>query len=163
MKRDEKPIIVEEKFENNLESVWNAITEIEQMREWFFENIPYFKPKVGFEVDFYVDTGERSFLHQWKVTRMIPQKVIEYNWKYGGYPGDSFVTFKVDREKYLTKLRLTHTVTKDFPVDVPEFERESCYSGWRYFIKHRLKEYLRARHVATTHSARNGTNARTKG
>jgi len=43
MKRSEEPIVVEAVFENDLDSVWSAITEVEEMREWFFENIPRFK------------------------------------------------------------------------------------------------------------------------
>lgn len=91
----------------------------------------------------HVVAGEKRFLHQWKITRVIHHKLIEYNWKYGGYQGDSFVTFELERENNVTNLRLTHTITQDFPDDVPEFERKSGYAGWQFFIKQRLKEYLR--------------------
>ena len=142
MKRSEEPIIVEAVFENSLESVWSAITELEKMREWFFENIPRFKPEVGFEVEFDVDAGERSFLHQWKITKVTAKRLIEFNWKYGGYPGDSYVSFRLEQANGPTKLPLTHTTTEDFPEDIPEFKRESGVAGWQYFIKDRLKEYL---------------------
>ena len=142
MKRSESPIIVEAVFENSLESVWSAITDVEKMREWFFENIPSFKPEVGFEVEFNVDAGERSFLHKWKITKVIPRRIIEYNWKYGGYLGDSYVSFNLEHENGLTRLRLIHTTTEDFPEEVPEFKRESGVAGWQYFIKNRLMEYL---------------------
>ena len=143
MRRNEEPIVVEDEFDNSLETVWAAITEIEHMREWYFENIPSFKPEVGHEVEFLVEAGERSFLHQWKISKVIPQKLIEYSWNYGGYSGDSFVTFEL-QENHYTKFRLTHTVTKDFPVDIPEFKRESGIAGWRYFINQRLKNYLKS-------------------
>ena len=143
MKRSEGPIIIEVVFENSLDSVWSAITEVEEMREWFFENIPRFKPEVGFEVEFNVDAGERSFLHQWKITKVITRKLIEYNLKYGGYPGDSYVSFTLEHENGSTKLILTHTTTEDFPEDVPEFKRESGVAGWQYFIKDRLKKFLK--------------------
>jgi uncharacterized protein YndB with AHSA1/START domain len=142
MKKNEKPIIIEETFERGLQYVWNAITDVDQMRKWFFENIPDFKPVVGFEVEFNIDAGERTFLHLWKITRVVPLKLIEYNWRYGGYPGDSYVTFLIERENDLTKLKLTHVVSKDFPDEVPEFTRDSCISGWKYFINQRLKQYL---------------------
>ena len=142
MKRSESPIIVEAVFENSLESVWSAITDVEKMREWFFENIPSFKPEVGFEVEFNVDAGERSFLHKWKITKVIPRRIFEYNWKYGGYLGDSYVSFNLEHENGLTRLRLIHTTTEDFPEEVPEFKRESGVAGWQYFIKNRLMEYL---------------------
>ena len=143
MRADEDPIIVEESFEKDLDTVWKAITETEQMREWLFENIPEFKTEVGFEIEFDVDAGERTFTHQWKITRAIPKKVVEYNWRYGDYPGDSFVTFELMEKNSSTKLRLTHVTTEDLPEEVQEFKRESCLSGWQYFIKERLKEYLK--------------------
>ncbi len=43
MKKGDDPIIVEQFFNRSIESVWKAITEVEQMRQWFFENIPEFK------------------------------------------------------------------------------------------------------------------------
>ncbi|MBD3205477.1 SRPBCC domain-containing protein [Candidatus Bathyarchaeota archaeon] len=144
MKTDEAPIIVKESFNKDLDTVWNAITETEQMRKWFFKDIPEFKPIVGFEVEFDVKTGDKIFTHQWKITRVIPRKVIEYNWKYGDYSGDSFVTFELKEEYNSTILKLTHLITEDFPADIPEFKRESCLSGWSYFIKERLKEYLKS-------------------
>ena len=142
MKKNEKPIVVEEKFEKDLTMVWYAITEVDQMRQWFFEEIPDFKPVVGFEVEFNVDAGEKKFLHQWKITKVIPEKLIQYNWKYGGYSGDSYVTFEIEEENNIRKLKLTHVITEDFPNDVTEFRRESCITGWNYFIKQRLKNYL---------------------
>lgn len=142
MRRTEAPIIVEETFQKPVETVWSAITEAPLMRKWFFDTIPEFKPVVGFSVEFDVDAGERVFQHVWKVTKVIPQRLIEYNWKYGGYTGDSNVAFELRDENGATTLRLTHTVTEDFQEDIPEFTRESGLTGWRYFINQSLKKYL---------------------
>ena len=142
MKKDDDPIIVEQSFNATIESVWKAITEVDQMRQWFFENIPSFKPEVDFETQFNVQSQDRNFLHMWKVTEVVPQKLIRYNWKYEGYPGDSYVVYELFEENNLTKLRLTAQVLEDFPEDIPEFKRESCIEGWTYFIKERLKKYL---------------------
>lgn len=144
MRRSEEPIIVEELFDTSVESVWSAITELEHMRKWYFENITCFKPEIGHEIEFNVETGERSYLHQWKITRVVAYKLLEYNWKYGGYIGDSFVTFELLQDREKTKLKLTHVVTEDFPEDIPEFRRESGLAGWQYFINQRLKNYLKS-------------------
>ena len=69
-------------------------------------------------------------------------KTLEYNWKFDGYPGDSFVAFELLDEDDLTKLRLTVWVVESFPDDVPEFTRESCIGGWTYFITQSLKGFL---------------------
>jgi hypothetical protein len=52
------------------------------------------------------------------------------------------VKFELFRQDFSTRLRLTHTVTEDFPDDIPEFTRESGLQGWTYFIKESLVEYL---------------------
>ncbi len=62
MRKNEKPIIVEQTFNSSIDTVWNSITEIDQMRQWYFENIPSFKPKVGFETH-NVQSQNRNFLH----------------------------------------------------------------------------------------------------
>jgi uncharacterized protein YndB with AHSA1/START domain len=142
MRKNEEPIVVEQTFNSSIDVVWNTITEIDQMRQWFFENIPAFLPDVGFETQFNVQSQDRNFLHMWKVTEVVPLKMIEYNWKYEGYEGDSFVVFELFEQDNMTKLRLTHRVVESFPEDIPEFSRESCVEGWTFFIRKSLKEYL---------------------
>jgi uncharacterized protein YndB with AHSA1/START domain len=142
MRKNDEPIVVEQTFDKPMHAVWKTITEIGLMHQWFFDNIPSFEPKVGFETQFNVRCRDRDFLHLWKVTEVVPGKMITYNWKYEGYAGDSFVTFELSEKDNLTKLRLTHQVEEDFPDDIPEFTRESCLEGWTYFIKDRLKDFL---------------------
>lgn len=142
MKKDDAPIIIEQKFHKSPESVWEAITDIRKMRQWYFGNLPDFKPVIGFETQFEVHSGERVFPHRWKITEVIPPKKITYNWKYDGYPGDSFVTFELFPDNDQTLLRLTTEIVEDFPQDIPEFRRESCSGGWSFFIQDRLKKYL---------------------
>ena len=137
-----EPIIVEQTFNTSINNVWNAITKVDQMRQWFFENIESFKPEVGFATQFSVQSQNRSFLHIWKLTEVVPLKKIIYNWKYGGYSGDSFVMFELFEQENHTKLRLTHEGIESFPKNIPEFSRENCIGGWEFFIKKSLKKYL---------------------
>jgi uncharacterized protein YndB with AHSA1/START domain len=78
----------------------------------------------------------------WKVTEVVPQKLIKYDWRYDGYDGDSFVAFELSAEGDQCTLRLTHTVRESFPDDIPEFNREGCLAGWEYFINGTLKQFL---------------------
>jgi uncharacterized protein YndB with AHSA1/START domain len=142
MRTNDEPIIVEQTFHKSIDTVWNAITEIDQMRQWYFENIPSFKAEVGFETQFNVQSQDRHFLHMWKVTEVVPLKTLTYNWKYEGYQGNSFVVFELFEQNNLTKLRVTHQVLESFPEDIPEFARESGVEGWKYFIRKSLKEFL---------------------
>ena len=142
MKTNEEPIIIEQTFNQSVDIVWKAITDIKQMRQWYFDNIPSFKPEVGFETRFNVQSQNRNFPHIWRVTEVIPNKRIKYDWRYEGYPGDSFVLFELFRVNSLTLLRLTHRVKENFPDDIPEFTRESGIQGWTYFIREKLVEFL---------------------
>ena len=74
MRKNDEPIIVEQIFSLPIEVVWNSITEVDVMRQWYFENIPSFKPEVGFETKFNVESQGRNFLHMWRVTEVVPKK-----------------------------------------------------------------------------------------
>ena len=141
MKTLNDPIIVEEILNVSLRNVWNAITNIIQMRQWFFENLPDFKPEVGFKTQFNVQSENRNFKHLWTVTEVEPLKKIVTNWKYEEYSGNSFVHFELFKQKNGTMLRITSIVTESFPTNIPEFKPESCRAGWNYFID-RLKNYI---------------------
>lgn len=142
MKKTNKPVIVEEIFNVSIKQLWKALTEVDQMRCWFFENIPEFVPEVGFKTQFNVNSGERNFLHIWEIIEVELPKKIKYNWKYDGYSGNSFVIFEMFATGKKTKLKLTHETTEDFEENIPEFTRENCLAGWNYFIKESLKNYL---------------------
>ncbi len=142
MKSTDDPIIVEQSFDVTPEELWRAITEVSLMRQWYFDNIPDFKPVVGFETRFNVQSEERTFLHLWKVTEVVPGKRVVYEWRFKEYPGISTAIFDVTETGKRSTLRLTVLVHEDFPDDIPEFTRQSCIEGWKYFINCRLKSYL---------------------
>ena len=112
------------------------------MRNWFFENIPDFRPVVGFQTAFPVHSDERVFTHQWKITEVTAPTSITYSWSYAEYPGAAIARFELEENDGTVTLRLTMTVTEDFPQDVAEFERESCIGGWNYFLGERLRKLL---------------------
>ncbi|WP_298315813.1 SRPBCC domain-containing protein [uncultured Aquimarina sp.] len=142
MKTTDEPITVQETFTATVDKVWKAITEVKEMRLWFFDNIESFKPEIGFQTQFLVRVENRKYTHRWKVIEVIPDKKISYTWSYKEYTGDAFVTFELlEKQKEIT-LKLSLTITEDFPSDIPEFTRDSCQQGWNYFIGERLREYL---------------------
>jgi uncharacterized protein YndB with AHSA1/START domain len=142
MRKNDEPIIVEQTYNASIETIWNSITKIDQMRKWYFTNIPALKPEVGFKTQFNVQSQDRNFIPLWEVIQVEPLKMITYNWKYEGYSGDSFVVFELFHKNNLTKLRLIHQIQESFPEEIPEFSRESYLESWTFFIKKRLKEFL---------------------
>jgi len=139
----ENPIIVTQGFNASVDKVWTAITNKSQMIKWFFETIPDFEPIVGFETSFNVHTPDNKYyLHLWRVTEVIPKQKLVYNWKYGGYMGNSFVVWELRANGNKTDLHFSHHGLSNFPQDNPDFTRESCIKGWTFFINKRLKEFL---------------------
>jgi len=142
MKTADKSITVKERYLVSIDKVWSAITDVREMRYWFFDTIESFKPEVGFETQFLVKTADRKYTHRWKVLEVIPNKKISYTWSYEEYPGDGYVIFELVENKDQVLLTLSLVITEDFPSDIPEFTRDSCQAGWNYFIGERLSEYL---------------------
>ncbi|MDN5202543.1 SRPBCC domain-containing protein [Fulvivirgaceae bacterium BMA10] len=142
MKKTEAPIIVEQLYNASPDEVWAAITERDQMIQWFFNNIPEFKAEVGFETQFMIEVEDRKFPHLWKVTEVIHGKKLTYQWRFGGYEGEGLSTFELFEQDGKTGVKLIYDVIEDFPDGIPEFVRESGEQGWRYFIQESLKNYL---------------------
>ncbi|WP_430814133.1 SRPBCC family protein [Carboxylicivirga sp. RSCT41] len=142
-----KEIIIQAYLPASLEQTWHAITDVDEMRQWFFDNIPAFEAKAGFETRFLVDAGERQFMHVWHILEVKEQQLIKYRWTYEGYKGVGYVTFRLSKVDDMTLLLLTSEGLDSFKPQVPEFTRESCTLGWKYFINERLKSYIaKAKH-----------------
>lgn len=138
-----KPIILEETFDVSIEKLWKALSILEEMKQWYFPNIPSFETIKGFETRFDVHSDERTFPHHWKVTEVIPMKLLAYEWQFDGYPGTGVSTFELSESVGGSKLNFKFDVLERFPNDIPEFKRESGVAGWDYFLRGRLKEYLK--------------------
>lgn len=136
------PIIIEQHLNAPVKKVWEALTENEQMKKWYFE-LKEFKPSVGFKFHF---TGGKQdgkqYLHLCEVTEAIPHKKLAYSWRYEGYKGVSYVVFELIPEANKTKLRLTHKGLDSFPQNNPDFNRENFVKGWTQIIGSSLKKFI---------------------
>ncbi|HYL93246.1 MAG TPA: SRPBCC domain-containing protein [Alphaproteobacteria bacterium] len=126
--------MIERVFHAPVAAVWKAITDRDQMIQWFFPQIESFKPEVGFQTQFNVHYEGKDSLHIWKITEVVVSKKIVYSWKYGGHPGDSSLTFELFAEGGNTRLRLTHTGLETFiPKKNPHLARKNFLQGWTNF------------------------------
>jgi uncharacterized protein YndB with AHSA1/START domain len=125
------PIVIERVLDAPAETVWKAITELDQMRQWYFAQLESFAPEVGFQTQFNVHHDGKNFPHIWKVTDVVPGRKIAYSWKYGGFPGESLVTFELFAEGKKTRLKLTHAGLETFqPESHPDLARKNFVAGW---------------------------------
>ncbi|MDC6349997.1 SRPBCC domain-containing protein [Zeaxanthinibacter sp. PT1] len=140
-----KPIVVSQTLEAPKDKIWSAITDREEMVQWYFEQIREFRPEKGFSTAFDVESGGRVFRHQWEVTEVVPGERITYSWDYPDYPGEGLVSFELEEKEEGTLIRVLNWGIETFPQEIPEFSRESCKAGWEHFIQGRLREYVEGR------------------
>ena len=133
-------VVIERTFNAPVARVWKALTDVEQMRQWYFD-LREFKPETGFEFEFTVEHEGMKYDHRCKITEVIPQRKLAYTWGYEGQEGDSLVTFELFADGDKTRLKLTHEGFETFP-KLPSFARENFLAGWTQIIGSSLKKFL---------------------
>ena len=139
-------IVMERTLNAPVARVWKALTDVDQMRQWYFD-LKEFRPQVGFEFEFVVEHEGNTYHHLCRVTDVVPEKKIAYTWRYKGEPGDSLVTFELAPEDDKTRLKLTHTGIETFP-KTPAYARKNFEAGWTAIIGSELKEFVEKKQKA---------------
>jgi uncharacterized protein YndB with AHSA1/START domain len=136
------PFTLERTYQAPVKKVWEAITDKEKMKQWYFD-LSEFRTEVGFEFSF-AGKGSKgeTYIHLCKVLEVIEDKKISYSWTYKDRPGYSVVTFELFEEgKDKTRLKLTHAGLETFP-GTGDFARTSFEAGWNELICSLLAKYL---------------------
>jgi len=134
------PLITESTYNAPVDIVWQAITDREQMKQWYFD-IESFKPEVGFEFTFKGENEGRVYIHLCKITELIPGRKLKHSWRYQDYEGISYVTFELFPEEDKTRIKLTHEGLESFPT-LPDFARNNFKEGWTMIIGTLLKDFV---------------------
>lgn len=133
------PLIKEFRFNASIEKVWQALTDKNKMKDWYFPQLQKFEPVAGFKFLFKDDGAE--YRKEWVVTKVEEGKTLAHSWSYKGYPGVSEVIFDLFAEVNKTMLRVTQTGLESFP-DHPHFKRERFDWGWDNLLGQNLKQLL---------------------
>jgi len=138
----DKSFVIERTYNAPVEKVWNALTDKDQMKEWYFK-LDEFRPEPGFEFSF-AGQGRKGekYIHLCKVLEAVKYKKLSYSWTYKDYPGYSVVTFELFSEGGNTRLVLTHAGLETFLQNNADFARESFAAGWTELIGKLLKQYV---------------------
>src|SRR5205807_6125946 len=131
-------VVVERTLNAPVAKVWKALTDVDQMRQWYFD-LKEFRSEVGFQFEFVVEHEGARYHHLCKITEIVPQKKIAYTWRYKGKPGDSLVTFELFPEGGKTRLKVTHTGIETFP-KTPAYAWTKFEAGWTAIIGAKLKQ-----------------------
>jgi uncharacterized protein YndB with AHSA1/START domain len=136
-----EPIVIERTYNAPITKVWQALTDVEQMRQWYFD-IPGFKAEPGAEFSFVGKDGEnREWIHLCKITEVIPLEKLSHTWRYEGCEGDTLVTWQLFEEGAGTRVRLTHSGIETFP-PLPSLQRRNFEEGWTYITGTSLTNFL---------------------
>jgi uncharacterized protein YndB with AHSA1/START domain len=133
------PFVMEHVYNATIQRVWEALTETEQMKQWYFPQLVSFEPFIGCKFKFGHDGS--PYQKEWTVTEVIKSRKLAHTWVYKGYPGLSEVSFELFPEGDKTRLRLTHTGLESFPDD-PHFARSRFEGGWATIIGNNLNKFL---------------------
>lgn len=137
-----KILVIERTYEAPIERVWEALTNKDQMKHWYFE-VTDFKAEVGFEFQLSVASEGKTYLHRCKVVEANPITKVAYTWSYDGYVGQSLVTFELSYEdKNRTRLKLTHSDLDTFSKENPEFSQERFNEGWKSILGQSLVNFV---------------------
>jgi len=137
-----KPLIVEHTYDAPIQKVWAALTEKDQMKEWYFE-LAAFKAEKGFNFQFTGGDDKVQYLHECEVLAVDPLRTLSYSWAYPGYPGYSVLTWELFSEtENQTRLRLTHEGLESFPQENKNFRVESFTEGWNYILHESLTAFV---------------------
>jgi len=122
-------------------TLWSALTELDQMQQWYFQELKEFKAKVGFENAFTFEYKGKTFTHKWRVVEVEPSQKIAYYWQYEEYEGDSIVSFQMEKVQNGSHLHLEARILSPFP-EMEEFSQKSMEKGWSSLIEDRLIPFL---------------------
>lgn len=137
-----KEIIIDQ----SVERVWEALTQPEEMKNWYF-NIPNFEPKKGEIFDFIVsftdEDGEHNFRHLFKIMKVIPTEKLQHTWEHPGHSkGISMLTWELFPHEGSTTVVLSHEGVEAFLDEGSRYFTEASYhAGWTDILQG-LKEYL---------------------
>ncbi|MBK0378669.1 SRPBCC family protein [Mucilaginibacter segetis] len=136
-----QPLIVERVLNAPVDKVWEALTDNEKMKQWYFK-LENFEAKVGFEFSFFGQGREgEKYKHNCRITAVEHEKKLSYTWAYDGYEGISEVSFELFPDGDKTLVKITHTGLHSFPKH-PDFATSSFSQGWNHILGISLKNFV---------------------
>lgn len=133
---------VEILFDASKLQVWEALTNSEIMKVWYFD-ISNFKLAVGSEFSFY-ESDKKEYLHEGEILKVEQNKVLQHTWKHPQQSkGSSIVTWEIEEiEKNKVKVSLSHEGLQAFADAGPNFASANYEMGWNAIVKTNLRNYL---------------------
>lgn len=133
-------VILERTYNAPALKVWSALTDVNQLRKWFF-NVTGFEPKVGYKFEFKGESDCAEYNHLCEVTEVVEGEKLTYSWAYENWEGQSYVTWELIPDGTGTRVVITHRGVDTFPKH-KDFTAGSFTEGWTYFLEKALEKFL---------------------
>ncbi|WP_265130224.1 SRPBCC family protein [Chryseobacterium oranimense] len=137
-----KPITIQYKINAPLEKVWNALTDKNEMKSWYFD-IRDFVLETGKEFNFYEPGEAKKYHHQCRILEIVPNRKLKHTWLYPEFSDAvTTVTWELQEEGSGTLVTLTHDNIESFDSLGENFSSKSFTEGWNGIIGQSMKNYL---------------------
>ncbi|WP_343609166.1 SRPBCC domain-containing protein [Chryseobacterium oranimense] len=137
-----KPITVQYKINAPLEKVWNALTDKNEMKSWYFD-IRDFVLETGKEFNFYEPGEAKKYHHQCRILEIVPNRKLKHTWSYPEFSDAvTTVTWELQEEGSGTLVTLTHDNIESFDSLGENFSSKNFTEGWNGIIGQSMKNYL---------------------
>jgi uncharacterized protein YndB with AHSA1/START domain len=134
-------VVVERTYVASIERVWDALTNKNQMRKWYF-NVSDFKPEPGFKFEFTGGDENVQYRHLCEVIEADKPNKLSYTWQYENIEGVSLVSIELFAEREnSTRIKLTHSGL-DFKTDDKNFQPSSFNAGWNHILGISLQKFV---------------------
>ncbi|WP_396146940.1 SRPBCC domain-containing protein [Flavobacterium sp.] len=106
-------IKVEAVFDATKSKVWEALTNSESMKIWYFD-IANFNLNIGKKFSFY-EGEKKEYLHEGEILQVEENKLLQHTWTHPEQSnGTSVLTWNIDEIDGKSKVTLTHEGVESF-------------------------------------------------
>jgi uncharacterized protein YndB with AHSA1/START domain len=135
---------IDKEFKAPIEKVWQAITNRDEMKNWYFTFDENFRLEIGQEFDWSSpDENGKIWVHKGKMLEIVENKKLVHTWEYPGYSGSSTLTWQlIALDAKTTKLTLNHEFIIPFDSNIAALNISNFEAGWDSIVNGSLKGYL---------------------
>lgn len=138
------PVILKKTFPVSALTLWKALTDNEQLRQWYFDFNGNFKAEAGHVFEWSAGPpGGKTWLHQGKILEVQPFKKLIHSWKYPGYEGEAKLTWQlIPQGEHSTLLKLQFDFVQPFDFREEALRRKNFAQGWQEIVNKMLPGFL---------------------
>ena len=125
------------------EVLWNALTDSDELANWWSEKVVLQTKKGGLFKEPWEDDQGQKQLAQGKVIDLKKNQFITFSWSEKSWPGkaQTFCTFAIEDQGKTRQLKVTHQGWESLPEKLQKATMREFKVGWTYHLKE-LKSYL---------------------